>query len=281
MLRASKLWKSSSISGPDATSKPARRNNISMRRRALVTGCRPPRSSPRPGRVTSMRPAASFCSTSARSSSARRASRAALTRSLASLMRWPAAGRSDLGKAPSACSCSVSVPFFPSHRTRTSSNDARSPRPATSSSACWMSEVRSCNTYLLSSGDSESGLRLLRDRAKRVDIVYGDIGEHLAVDLDSSLQEAVDDPAIAQTVDARSSVDTRDPQSAELALLRAPVAVSVLAGLDDRLLRYAINLAPGVVIALRLTKNFLVTAPGRHATFDSCHVRSASVARYL
>ena len=63
-----------------------------------------------------------------------------------------------------------------------------------------------------------------------------------------------------------------DPQRAELALVLPPVAVGVLAGLDDRLLGGAIDLAPGVVIALGLAKNLLVTAPGRHATLDSCHV---------
>ena len=67
-----------------------------MRSRAFVTGCRPPRSSPRPGSVTSMRPAASLRSTSARSSSRRRASMAALH----ALLRLvdPLAGRGPLGR---------------------------------------------------------------------------------------------------------------------------------------------------------------------------------------
>ena len=99
---------------------------------------------------------------------------------------------------------------------------------------------------MLTSGDAESGFRLLRDRAKSLGIVYSDIREHLAIDLNSGLGEAVDDAAIAQPVDAGRRVDTGDPQSAELALLRPPVAIGVLAGLDDRLLRCAINLAPGV-----------------------------------
>src|SRR6185437_10964261 len=101
--------------------------------------------------------------------------------------------------------------------------------------------------------------------------VYSDIRKHLTVDLDSGLQQAVDDAAVAQAVNASGRIDTGDPQSAELTLFRAPIAVSVLAGLDDRLLRCAINLAPGVVVALRLAKNFLMTAPSRHTTFDSCH----------
>src|SRR5439155_6159723 len=93
------------------------------------------------------------------------------------------------------------------------------------------------------SGNAERGFRLLRDRAKSLDIVYGDIGEHFTIDLDASLHETVDDAAVAQPVDARRRVDACDPKSAELTLFLAPVAVSVLAGLDDRLFRCAINLA--------------------------------------
>src|SRR5712671_3074688 len=67
------------------------------------------------------------------------------------------------------------------------------------------------------------------------------------------------------------SVDTRNPQRAELTLLRAAVAICVLAGFDDCLLGGAIDLTAGVVVALRLAKNLLVTATGRHSTFYSCH----------
>src|SRR5579863_636549 len=121
------------------------------------------------------------------------------------------------------------------------------------------------------SGDAESGFRLLRDGAKRRRVVYGDVREHLAVDFNTGLGEAVDDAAVAQPVNTGGSVDTRDPQSAELTLFLPTIAIRVLASLDDRLFGGAIDLAPGVVVALRLAKNLLVTAPGRHATFDSCH----------
>src|SRR6185312_15760187 len=74
-----------------------------------------------------------------------------------------------------------------------------------------------------------------------------------------------------QAVRARRRVDARNPERTEFALLRAPIAVGVLARLDDSLLRCAIDLAPGVVIALRFRQNLLVTTTGRHATLDSCH----------
>lgn len=53
VLSAVKFWKSASISGPSTTSKPIERNKASMRSSVRVTGCSPPRTSLRPGRVTS------------------------------------------------------------------------------------------------------------------------------------------------------------------------------------------------------------------------------------
>ena len=90
--------------------------------------------------------------------------------------------------------------------------------------------------------------------------MHRDVGEHLAVDLEAGQLEAGDQLAVRQAVNARSRVDARDPQRAQVALLGAAVAVRVLAGLDDRLLRRANNLATGVVVALRLLQNLLVTA---------------------
>src|ERR1700683_4013730 len=270
MLSAPKLWKSSSISGPEATSNPARRNKVSMRRRAWVTGCSPPCSSPRPGSVTSMRPAASWPSMAACASATRRASMAACTCTFASLMRAPAAGRSAALRPPRVFSCSVSVPFLPSQRTRASSSAARSPHAAMSLSACPVRAVRSA-TRPARSADAESGLGLLRDGAKRRRVVAGDVGEHLSVDLPAGLPEAVDDAAVGEAVQTRRGVDARDPQRPELALVLPPVAVGVLPRLDHGLLGGAIGLTPGVVVALRLAQNFLVTAPGRHATLYSCH----------
>src|SRR6266513_1677314 len=123
----------------------------------------------------------------------------------------------------------------------------------------------------LRSADAESGLCLLRDRAECRGVVHGDVREHLAVDFDTGLVQAVDDAAVGESVQARRGVDARDPQCAELTLVLPPVAVRVLACLDDGLLGRAIDLAPRVVVALRLAENFLVTTSGRHATLHSCH----------
>ncbi len=54
----------------------------------------------------------------------------------ASLIRWPAAGRSAAESVPKLLSCSVSSPFLPKKRTRTSSRAARLADVSTSASAC-------------------------------------------------------------------------------------------------------------------------------------------------
>src|SRR4029077_3658617 len=70
---------------------------------------------------------------------------------------------------------------------------------------------------------------------------------------------------------SRRRVDARDPERAELPFVLPSVAVGILPRLDDGLLCRTVDLAPGVVVALCFAKNFLVTAPGRHATLHSCH----------
>src|SRR3954463_5125105 len=121
-------------------------------------------------------------------------------------------------------------------------------------------------------GFIERGFRLLCDRGKSGGLVHGQVREHLAVDVDTGLLEAIDETAVAQVELAGRRIDALDPQRAEVAFLEPAAAVRVLAGLDDGLLRSAEYLATGVVVALRLLENFLVACTGSDAAFDSCHL---------
>src|SRR5271168_3109849 len=209
--------------------------------------------------------------------------------SLASLIFCPAAGRSSAGSLPSALSCSVSKPFLPSRRTRTSSRSERVRDASTSASACSMrrpkpsamtppkarDRLQACkqpilDPYSVSSG-REAGLGFFCDGGKGRHVMHGEVRKHLAVDRQFRLVQAVDQRAVAHAAETRRGVDAGDPQGAEFALLLAPPAVGVLARLDDRLLRRAEDLAPGVVVALRLLENFLVPASSDDASFNSCH----------
>ena len=101
--------------------------------------------------------------------------------------------------------------------------------------------------------------------------MIGDVGEHLAVDLDAGLLQPVDQTAVGQTVVTRGGVDTGDPERAEFALFLTTVTIGVLAGLDDRLLGDPEDFASGAIIALGLFEDLLVPRVGGDAAFDSWH----------
>jgi len=56
----------------------------------------------------------------------------------------------------------------------------------------------------------------LDNRSKRRFFVHCQISQNLTVDFDRRFFQASDETAVGQTVDTRTSVDTSDPQSAEL-----------------------------------------------------------------
>src|SRR5690625_1325656 len=101
-----------------------------MRSMARVTGCRPPRSPRRPGRVTSMRSEARRASSAACSSAARRSPMAFCRRCLTRLSSAPRALRSSGGNLPRVFNSEVTVPFLPSRPTRRASSASRDEAPA-------------------------------------------------------------------------------------------------------------------------------------------------------
>src|SRR6185436_8389189 len=121
------------------------------------------------------------------------------------------------------------------------------------------------------SGFIERGFGLLCDGSKSGGLVHRQIREHLAIDVDTGLLQAIDETAVAQVELAGRRVDALDPQRAEVAFLEPASAVRVLAGLDDGLLRRAEYLAAGVVVALRLLENFLVACTRGDASLYTCH----------
>src|SRR5882757_9475990 len=195
----------------------------------------------------------------------------------ASLIFWPAAGRCAAGKAPRLFSCSVSKPFLPSRRTRTSSRPCKSADAFTSARACSTRLYSDSAVAIDESRESrrvsgygrpntprnpkrsgrfagrrsrEAGLGLLCDRRKGRHVMHRKVGKHLAIDCQFRLVQAVYQRAVGHPAQARRRVDARDPQGAELTLFLATTAVSVLACLDDGLLGRTEYFAPGIEIAL-------------------------------
>ncbi len=56
----------------------------------------------------------------------------------------------------------------------------------------------------------------------------GEVGKHLAVDLDPGLREPADKSAVGQTVLAAAGIDALDPERAEIALLLLAADIGVL-----------------------------------------------------
>src|SRR3546814_9175327 len=65
----------------------------------------------------------------------------------------------------------------------------------------------------------ERALCLFRQRGKAGRVVHGDVRQHLAVEGDAGLHQAVHETAVADAVGAGRRVDAGDPQRTEIALL--------------------------------------------------------------
>src|SRR5690554_1559664 len=275
-----------------------------MRSMVRLTGCSPPRPGSRPGRVTSMVSEARRASSAASSSTWRRSASALPSASRTLLMPAPAALRSSAGSAPRPFSSAVTLPCLPSSDTRSDSSACGESAAAMSASAWRLMRsisaigplpppqktmgkdlrpspcvyldvrprppaggVRRPATHLR----RERALRLLGQRGKPGRVVHGDVRQHLAVQGDAGLGQAVHEAAVAQAVDAGRGVDAGDPQRAAVARRLLAVDVGVLLGLDDGLVGNADHLAAGAVVTLDLAQDLLVTAARLHATLGSCH----------
>src|SRR5579872_1780867 len=116
------------------------------------------------------------------------------------------------------------------------------------------------------------GFHLLNDRSKSSLVEHSHVGQHLAVEFDRSLFQAVDEHAVRHVVLAHRRVDTRDPQRAERTLLVAAIALGILPGAHDRLLGDAIDVIATAAVTLGQLDDLLVTGPCGNPTFYSRHV---------
>src|SRR3954469_17966348 len=86
-------------------------------------------------------------------------------------------------------------------------------------------------------------------------VADGDVGQHLAVELDLRELQAVHELAVRQALLARGGVDALDPQAAELALAVLAVAVRVGARLEQLLLGALVARVLLAAVALGPLKN--------------------------
>ena len=108
------------------------------------------------------------------------------------------------------------------------------------------------------SGLCEGVLSLLDDGCESSRFPDRQIGEDLTVDLDPGALHAGDELGIGQAVLAGAGIDTLDPQTAEIALLGATVAIGVLQALFDLFQSNAVVVIGASPVALGELENFLV-----------------------
>ena len=87
----------------------------------------------------------------------------------------------------------------------------------------------------------QGGLGGLDEHGEGRRVVDGQVGQDLAVDLDTRGLEALDEAVVGQAVGPGAGVDALDPELAEVALLLAPVVVAVDQRVGDLLLRLAVE----------------------------------------
>src|SRR5690606_38026459 len=118
---------------------------------------------------------------------------------------------------------------------------------------------------------SQGCFGFLNNGSKCLLLVHGQIGQNLTVDFNIRLLQTSNQTAVRQAVGTGASVDTGNPQCAEGTLTVTTVAVSVLTGLDNRLLGYAENATARSVVTFGLLENLLGTTTCDHATFYTSH----------
>src|SRR5258707_7829510 len=117
----------------------------------------------------------------------------------------------------------------------------------------------------------QRGLGFFGDRLERRRLVDGEIRQHLAVDRDARLGEAVDKDAVGHAERTDRGIDALDPERAERALLALAVAEGILPGLFDGGFRGADGVLAAAGKALGGLVDFLVLGVRGHTAFYARH----------
>src|SRR5436309_12105494 len=132
---------------------------------------------------------------------------------------------------------------------------------------------------MLTDGKPASGRRRFGCFLGRLDeccegrrVVHGEIREDLAVDLDPGRLQPIDESRVRQTVRPDRGVDPSDPQSTELTLAVATIAVRVDAGVPNLLLGDPVPDPATARVALGSLEHLAALLLRVDRTFDPCHV---------
>ena len=116
-----------------------------------------------------------------------------------------------------------------------------------------------------------STLRCIHNTGETGGINHCHLGQHFAVQAHISFFEATDQTAVAHSIQASCSIDSRNPQTTEITLAPAPVAVSVAESLHHPLVGGPEQGSVAALEAASQAENFVATLTGDVASFDACH----------
>src|SRR5690606_10572570 len=120
----------------------------------------------------------------------------------------------------------------------------------------------------------QRGLRLLDQTGEGRGFMHRQIRQHLPIDLDPRLVDAVHELGVGKTMLARRRIDALNPERPELALTHPAIAVGILQSFFHALYGNAVNVLASTAITLGLLDDLLVSSmPGR-AALDTCHLFS-------
>src|SRR3954465_13360392 len=108
-------------------------------------------------------------------------------------------------------------------------------------------------------------------------VADGDVGQHLAVELDLGQAQAVHQLAVAHALLAGGGVDALDPQAAELALAVLAVTVGVRARLEQLLLRALVARVLLAAVPLGPLERRAALLARVYRTLDPAHLPSSSL----
>ena len=104
--------------------------------------------------------------------------------------------------------------------------------------------------------------------------MHGQVGQHLAVDLDAGQAQPVDEAAVGQrlVMAAHCGINPLDPQRTEVALAVLAVAGRILVGLVDGLRGDLEGVLAAAIVTFRCLDDLLVTGVGDGSTFNTALV---------
>src|SRR6476646_7729963 len=111
----------------------------------------------------------------------------------------------------------------------------------------------------------------LNQRSEGGRVADRDLGEVLAIHLDASGLEPLDQPVVRDVVGAGRSVDPGDPQLAELALAGTPVTVGIGQRMQLLLFGFAIQARPLTAVTLRCLEYCAALLLRVYCALHACH----------